>query len=181
MLIHIFGASGSGTTTLGREICRQNGFTHLDTDDYFWLPTDPKYACKRPKEERLFLLKRDVQAAQNAVLTGSLCAWGDALIPAFQLAVRLETDTDTRIARLRAREKAAFGSRIQPGGDMHETHEAFIAWAMRYDDGGLDMRSRAMHDAWQKQLRCPLLCLNGGDVLQHNVQIVLQALQQIKI
>ena len=40
-LIHIFGASGSGTTTLAEKISRELGYFHLDTDDYFWLPTDP--------------------------------------------------------------------------------------------------------------------------------------------
>ena len=40
-LIHIFGASGSGTTTLAEKTSRELGYFHLDTDDYFWLPTDP--------------------------------------------------------------------------------------------------------------------------------------------
>lgn len=40
-LIHIFGASGSGTTTLAEKISRELGYFHLDTDDYFWLPPTP--------------------------------------------------------------------------------------------------------------------------------------------
>ena len=31
-IIHIFGASGSGTTTLGKKICTELGYTFLDTD-----------------------------------------------------------------------------------------------------------------------------------------------------
>ena len=31
--IHILGASGSGTTTLGKEISEKWGHTHLDSDD----------------------------------------------------------------------------------------------------------------------------------------------------
>lgn len=42
-VIHIYGASGSGTSTLGKFISEQLGYTFMDTDDYFWLPTDPKY------------------------------------------------------------------------------------------------------------------------------------------
>ena len=38
-VIHIFGASGSGTTTLGKKICEELGYTQMDTDDYFWMPT----------------------------------------------------------------------------------------------------------------------------------------------
>jgi len=33
--IMVFGASGSGTTTLGRELAQILGFAHLDIDDYF--------------------------------------------------------------------------------------------------------------------------------------------------
>ncbi len=34
--IHIFGASGSGTSTLGAALSNELSYTHLDTDDYFW-------------------------------------------------------------------------------------------------------------------------------------------------
>lgn len=34
-VIHIFGASGSGTTTLVKKICEELGYTLMDTDDYF--------------------------------------------------------------------------------------------------------------------------------------------------
>lgn len=34
-VIHIFGASGSGTTTLGDAIDETLGYKHLDVDDYF--------------------------------------------------------------------------------------------------------------------------------------------------
>lgn len=34
-VIHIFGASGSGTTTLGKRIADELGFKLMDTDDYF--------------------------------------------------------------------------------------------------------------------------------------------------
>lgn len=55
-VIHIFGASGSGTTTLGRELSRLLGFRLLDTDDFYWMPTDPKFTVKRPPEQRVELM-----------------------------------------------------------------------------------------------------------------------------
>jgi len=39
-VIHIYGASGSGTSTLGIFISEQLGYTFMDTDDYFWIPTN---------------------------------------------------------------------------------------------------------------------------------------------
>lgn len=34
-VIHIYGASGSGTSTLGRKISEELGYKFMDTDDYF--------------------------------------------------------------------------------------------------------------------------------------------------
>ena len=168
-VIHIFGASGSGTTTLARCIAERWGFVHLDSDDFFWLPTDPPYTHKRPIDERVPLMRAQIERAENAVISGSLTDWGDPLIPCFTLAVRLVTPTDVRIARLREREHRHFGARIEPGGDMEEAHQAFLAWAAGYDDGGPDTRSRMKHDEWQKLLRCPLLTLHGDAPLEENL------------
>ena len=41
-VIHIFGAAGSGTTTLGSKISSKLGYKHMDTDDYYWIPTKPR-------------------------------------------------------------------------------------------------------------------------------------------
>lgn len=42
-IIHIYGASGSGTTTLAKYICEKLNYVVMDTDDYFWRPTNPPY------------------------------------------------------------------------------------------------------------------------------------------
>ena len=176
-IIHIYGASGAGTSTLGRKLSQAMGFAFLDTDDYFWMPTDPKYTVKREVSERLRLMERDLSAAEGAVLSGSLVDWGDPLIPLFTLAVRLETDTALRLERLRAREAAEFGQRIMPGGDMYRQHQEFLRWAAQYDEGAVTMRSRAKHDAWQKLLQCRQILLNGADPLEENLERVKQALR----
>ena len=76
-VIHIFGASGSGTTTLGEKISEELGYKLMDTDDYFWMPTEPKFTLKRPLEERVKLMMRDINNAENVVISGSLVDWGD--------------------------------------------------------------------------------------------------------
>ncbi len=175
-VIHIFGASGSGTSTLGRAIAEKAGFRFLDTDDYYWLPAEPMYTLKRPIPERLALMERDLDLAADAVLSGSLVGWGDPLIPRFTLAVRLITPTNIRMDRLRRREHARFGDRILPGGDMYEQHEAFLAWAARYDDGVPPLRSRAEHDLWQQKLPCPVLTLDGTLPLDELAAAVIEKL-----
>lgn len=167
-IIHIYGASGSGTSTLGRKICDELGYKHMDTDDYFWLPTNPKYITKRDKKECIELMMNDIENNDNVVISGSLVDWGDELIPLFTLVIRLETETDIRIERLRNREKEAFGNRIEKNGDMYQNHLEFINWARAYDTGGLDMRSRTKHDAWQEKLQCKQVLLNGAENLNKN-------------
>ena len=176
--IFIFGGSGSGTTTLAKKISRELGYFHLDTDDYFWLPTAPQFTQKRPVEERLLLMERDIDQAENAVISGSLTDWGDPLIPLFTLAVRIELDQALRMQRIREREHRRFGSRIEPGGDMYEAHQTFLEWARRYDTGGTEIRSRAKHDQWQTLLPCPILLLDGGAPLEENYQKVLRAISE---
>jgi adenylate kinase family enzyme len=43
MRVHIVGASGSGTTTLGKALAARAGCAHLDTDEFFWMPTEPPF------------------------------------------------------------------------------------------------------------------------------------------
>ena len=165
-VIHIFGASGSGTTSLGAALAAEMGLVHMDTDDYYWLPTDPKFTAKRPIEERLRLMNADMDAAaKGVVISGSLTGWGDPLIPRFTYAVRLTTPTEVRLERLRAREYARFGERIREGGDMHGNHLEFLDWAAQYDTGDASMRSKACHDAWQATLPCPQMTITGDMAL----------------
>lgn len=177
-VIHIFGASGSGTTTLGKKICEELGYTLMDTDDYFWMPTEPKFTHKRPREERVHLMIRDIDNAENVVISGSIADWGDALIPYFTLSIRITIAPSVRITRLIQREKKRFGTRIEPSGDMYRQHLEFIEWAKSYDTGGIHMRSKAKHDEWQKLLLCKCLQLDGGNTIEHNFEIVRKTLNK---
>ena len=160
--IHIVGASGSGTSSLAVEMATRYGHRHLDTDDYFWLQTVPPYREKRPREERLALLRQASRESKAWVLSGSLCGWGDPLLPEFEVIVFLVVPTPVRMARLRVRESERYGQHaIAPGGELHVAHVAFLDWAGGYDTGGLEMRSRALHEAWLASVSCPVVRLEG--------------------
>jgi adenylate kinase family enzyme len=171
--VHIVGASGSGTTTLGLALASRLEIPHLDTDDYYWLPSDPPYREPRPREERIALLEPRLLATDSWVLSGSLVGWGDALIPYFDLVVFVSAPQQVRIARLREREVERYGpDAIGPGGRLHEHHREFIDWATAYDDGGLDMRSRARHEEWLARIRCQVLRLDGTRAVTENTQAI---------
>lgn len=146
--IHILGASGSGTSTLAGALEKKLGFRHFDTDNYYWLPSEPPYEKKRPAEDRLRMIADDISRTDKWALSGSLCGWGDVLIQHFELIVYLWIPMEIRIPRLIEREKKRYGKEaIEAGGERHNAIKEFIEWASQYDSGGMDIRSRAMHNA----------------------------------
>lgn len=161
MVIHIFGAAGSGTTTLAKAYAKKHGYTHIDVDDFYWLDTFIPFTVSRPKEERVRLLKEKIEECGNCVVSGALCVWGDELIPYFDKVIKLETPTEIRIKRLRERESVRFGERIKEGGDMYYNHLRFIEWASVYDNGGIEVRSNLLHNHWLKKVHCSVYVLDG--------------------
>jgi adenylate kinase family enzyme len=160
--IHIFGASGTGTTTLGGVLGERLRIPHFDTDDYFWAPSDVPFSVIRKRNDREAMLRTALESSDSWVLSGSVCDWGDFAIPMFTLAVFLYVPREIRMKRLRKREAERFGEEaLKPGGYMHDNHRAFIEWAGQYDAGGPDMRSLVMHEEWMKELPCEVLRFEG--------------------
>jgi adenylate kinase family enzyme len=160
--IHIFGAAGSGATTLASALSVKYGHRHFDTDDFYWLPTDPPYQQKRTPFERQTFLARALGDTDTWVLSGSLCGWGDSFISRFELVVFLLVPVEVRLTRLRAREIMRYGHEaIAVGGRLYKRHVEFLNWAQQYDNGGLSMRSRALHEWWIQRLPCAMLRLDG--------------------
>jgi adenylate kinase family enzyme len=175
--VHFVGASGSGTTTLAAALAERVGCPHLDTDDYYWLPSDPPFVHVREEEPRTALLRADLEKPGGWALSGSLCGWGDVFIPMFDLVVFMFIPKDLRMARLRAREITRFGvENISPGASMYAGSQEFLEWAAGYDDGGLENRSLRRHNEWLATLPGPVLRLEGVATVEANLVRVLAAL-----
>jgi adenylate kinase family enzyme len=158
--IHIFGASGAGITTLGRGLAGMFAIPHHDTDDYYWLPTNPPYRHIRREEDRLRLMQEIFLQRPAWILSGSLTGWGDALIPFFDAAIFITTPTRIRLERLRSREALRYG--VQSKEQIEQT-EAFLEWAGAYDAGDETMRSFACHAKWIKKIKAPVINLDGRE------------------
>lgn len=168
--IHILGAAGSGATSLAVTLAAKYGHRHRDTDDFFWMRTDPPYRERRPREERLALLRQALRASSSWVLSGSLCGWGDSLIPDFELVAFLVVPTPIHLARLREREVARFGHQaIGEGGELHRAHVDYLEWAGSYDTGSVEMRSRALHEAWLDALPGAVFRLEGDRSVEYQL------------
>lgn len=168
-VIHILGASGSGTTTLGQALEQEYGYKWLDTDYYFWFPTNPSFTKSRPREERIPLMSASIEENPKCVISGSLCGWGDVFIPKFGLVIYVYTPAEIRKERLEKREYERFGERIRKGGDMYDDHIKFIEWAMLYDTADVNIRSAKAHEEWLKQITCPVIKLNGTNTCEYNL------------
>ncbi len=155
--IHILGAAGSGTTTLGKELESRFSFKHYDTDDYFWLLPKLSFTQPRERAERQQLLMKDLKDSDKWVLSGSLTGWGDIFIPFFDAVIYLWIPKEIRMARLLEREKKRYSSEIMPGGSRYHQFKEFMNWAEKYDDAGKDMRSKKLHEEWLSKLKCPVI------------------------
>lgn len=165
--VHITGAAGAGTTTLGRALAAHWAVPHADTDDYFWLPTSPPYVTKRDVPERLRLMNELFVPRDAWVLSGSLMGWGDPLIDQFDAVVFVSLNNEVRLDRLHAREANRYGDAIERGGARESAHRAFMDWAAGYEDTSFSDRGRTRrrHEQWLAQLRCPVLRVDSAHPL----------------
>lgn len=137
MKIYVTGPSGSGTTTLANAISNHLNIFHQDSDDFFWLQTDPPFTTQRDVDS-LHELFFQFAKLESYILSGDVLGWG---IPAgylqqnFTHVIYLYTPWEIRKARIQLREKLRFGERIMVGGDMNEQYEAFLDWASHYETG----------------------------------------------
>lgn len=167
--ILVTGASGSGTSTLGRALAADLAAAFVDADDLYWLPTDPPFKQTRDPIGRAAMLREALAAPRDVVVAGSILGWGAELEDSFDLIVFLLAPAEERVRRLRERELRRRG----------RVDEEFIAWAAQYDIGGEEGRSLARHLAWLKERRCPVLTLSSVESVAALVAAIRNTLKAV--
>jgi hypothetical protein len=156
--LHVTGASGSGTTTLARALADHWAVPHADVDDYFWVPTDPPYVEKRPRADRVALMRGVFAPREAWVVSGWMLGWGDGIVAECDAVVFLTLDPEERLRRLEGRE-----THRRAGRDFDPVAwQAFLTWAGGYDDPGFEGRSRVSHEEWLAGLTQPVLRLDSA-------------------
>ena len=179
MRIHLLGPSGSGTSTLGKKIAEILNIPWFDSDDLFWIKTNPPFSIIRDREERIKLLQEILENNKSWVISGSILKWGDFLRDSFDLVIYKYVEKEVRLERLIKREKIKYGTRIDVGKDMYETHSKFIKWAMDYDDGDIKMRSKISETEWIKEIKCPVLKLEKNECIENEIKYVMEEIKKI--
>jgi Adenylate kinase and related kinases len=173
MKLHLLGPSGSGVSTLGTGLANALDIDYFDTDDFFWVPTDPPFTTVRARAERAQLLGDALEGRDSWVLGGSALGWGDFIRPELDLVIYKYLEPGERLRRIMARERRRYGARVDEGGDMRASHLKFVEWAMGYESGGMDMRSVASEEAWLAGLSCPVLRVEGNGSFRGELEFAL--------
>ena len=175
MGIIIFGASGAGSTTLGKEISQRLNFRHLDIDDYLWCwNTKIPFTVVRSREERTARLMNDIKKHPQFVISGTIFSDKELFEPLFDLAVFVSTSADICAERVRIREHARWGERVLHGGDMYKTtrfhgdFNDYMANAQKYETADISKFGRKLHEQWIADLPCPVLHVDGMNNLSEN-------------
>lgn len=171
MRVHVFGASGSGTTTFGRGLASHWSIPHHDTDDYYWKKTLEPFTEKRPVEDRIQLMKASFLETPSWVLSGSLVSWSKTIIPYFDLAIFLSLDNSERLKRIKLREVARYGEgALAPNGNRYKAYQDFMEWNSGYENSNFKGRSRRLHEAWIKKLSCPVIRLDSKNTISELIR-----------
>jgi len=174
--IHIFGPSGAGTSTLGRQLADALATQHFDTDDFYWLPTTPPFRVKRPVEDRLALMEAMFLPRRDWILSGSLDSWGGRIPERFTYAIRLTLDPELRRLRLERREAQRCNCHRGWGQGLCPECLAFLSWADGYEAGDRPGRSLARHVEFARTLHCPVLVMDAARPVKDLVRDVLARL-----
>ena len=178
MKIVIFGASGSGTTTLAQSLANRLGWLHLDADDYYWAKTAIPFETKVPSAERNAHLKQDFEAHPQVIISGSLVTWGQYWNQVFDLGVFLKIPPEIRLERLRKREIERYGQAIAESTSRQKKMQEFLDWAAQYDDPSFDGRSITRHRQWIQLLACEVLEIDGDFTNEARMQKVLDKIEK---
>lgn len=160
----VFGANGSGKSTIGRELARVLNYRFMDHEDYHFEKSEIPYTVERSREACLRLMLDDIHKYGSFVLcavTGDFC---DEILSMYQFAVCLSAPQDIRMERIGRRAFERYGARVLEGGDMYERQTAFLDFAAK--------RPLIRIEQFAQTLACPIMRADGTKPVSENVALI---------
>ncbi|WP_313090682.1 AAA family ATPase [Chryseobacterium flavum] len=181
MRLHIFGASGSGVTTLGKALSEKLDIEYFDSDDFFWLKTEIPFTEKQHPEIRNTIVSDKLHTIENWIFGGSVIHWGENVLPSFDLIVFLYLPPEIRMERLKKREYERYGDEIFTNPERAQKYQEFIDWANDYDHNtGIANRTLKAQLEWLSAMNIPFIEISGDYELQQKMDMVLDAVKKAK-
>ncbi|RNA64018.1 adenylate kinase [Chryseobacterium nematophagum] len=180
MRIHIFGASGSGVTTLGKLLSTELNIEYFDSDDFFWLNSELPFTQRRDPEVRNRLISQHLNRTKNWILGGSIIRWGEGVFPEFDLVVFLYLPPHIRLERLKEREYKRYGTEIITNPIITKQYRDFIIWSKDYDeDTGISNRTLKAHKKWLSEINYPVLEIEGNYTVQEKLKMIINEIKSL--
>lgn len=177
MKIHIFGASGSGVTTLGNALATKLNIPYFDSDHYFWEASNLPFTKRCEPNKRNQLVQKALQQQENWILGGSIINWGAEVFPTFDLIIFLWIPSNIRMERLKKREQERYGDIIFTDPERNRLFNEFITWAKDYDeDTGIATRTLNAHQNWIAKQTSPVLTLKGDYSTAQRIEMIVNQL-----
>ena len=171
--IIVCGGNGAGKSTLGRALAERLGYPFLDIESYYFphRQTAYPYDKARTDEEAGALLLADMKALNRFVLAAVKGSYGKEVESLFTCAVLIQAPKALRLERVKQRTLDTFGKRALPGGDLYKKEKQFFDM--------VNQRSGQETEQWLKQMRLPVIAVDGTRPIPCLVESVVQQLDEL--
>lgn len=169
--IIIFGANGSGKSTIAAKVAMQLNFKHMDIEDYHFIPSTIPYTKSRSRDECLSLMLEDMEKYNNFVLSAVKGDFGHEIESMYKMAVHLEAPKETRVLRVKERSHLKHGERVISGGDMYEQQLEFVEFVKN--------RSLERIEQWEARLKCPVIRVDTTQPINDSIEEIIKAYKAI--
>ncbi len=159
MIIHVMGASGSGTTSLGEYLADKLDFEVIESDFYKWEQTIPEFQVMRDIEESNRLLMQKIKSSSNLIISGSLHS-NPITFQYIDLIIYLKCPTKVRMERILKRDRELGRNSLECDGEVKENFLGFLYLARNYNHLGVDKRSKRSQKVVIKESHAPVIYVN---------------------
>lgn len=156
MIIHVMGASGAGTSTIGEFLGEKLGFDVIESDFYKWEQTVPEFQVMRPINESNKLLLERINSSSNLIISGSLHS-NPVTFKYIDLIIYLKCPTFVRMRRIKKRDIEKGRNSLKQEGEIRENFLGFLYLAKHYNSLGLDKRSKASQKWVMENCHAPVI------------------------